>query len=163
MSEVAIESVRASLLDPFIEATGTTLREMAGVEAVPCADPGPADARTRWDITSVVGLTTAAGGGALAVGFPRAAAAALAERMLAAVPVAIDDGMIADCAGELVNVIAGQAKALLHGTQYAFRHGTPTALAGPDRPIPCDPGASGFRIPFVCEVGEFEVFVAVPL
>jgi CheY-specific phosphatase CheX len=82
--------------------------------------------------------------------FPEATAAALARRVLAEAAVELSTEMIRDCMGEVANVVAGQAKALLFGTPFHFTLSTPTVLAGHA------PVAGGSQVVvFDSDVGEF--------
>lgn len=117
---------RDELLAAFDTGVITALREMAGVEAV---RRGPADAAA--DVAVALRLDIGAGWWAV-LAFPTATAAALVRRVLAGVADEPDAAMTRDCAAELLNVTAGQAKTLLYGTPHHFTFATPTALpAGP--------------------------------
>jgi len=59
--------------------------------------------------------------GSLVLIFPQRTAEALADRMLAGVSIDVGDQLIRDCAGEIGNVVAGQAKALLSGRAIRLR------------------------------------------
>ena len=129
------------LLGAFAAAVEATLRDMAGVEAVRRDPAAPADVAVamrlegdavRWAV----------------LGLPAATAAALARRVLAdaAEP---DAAMTRDCAAEVLNVIAGQAKTLLYGTPYHFTFTTPTAP-------PAGAGA-GAAIGFGSDCGPFVI------
>src|SRR5881397_517540 len=90
--------------------------------------------KTVNDVTAVIKLTFCSTG-SLVLGFPRDMAQALAQRLLVDSGAEVDDALIRDCVGEIANVVAGQAKAVLHGTPYRFTHSTPTIFLGPDRTI----------------------------
>lgn len=116
MSEIAAQPVdpatRLQLLEPFIAATTTALGEMAGVEVfVSSVAQGDApDLPT--DVAAIIELTGATNG-LLVFSLPQGTAAALARRVLKDISEEPDDSLIRDCVGEIGNVIAGQAKALL--------------------------------------------------
>lgn len=144
------------LMGPFAEAVAITLREMAGVEAAargaaPATGPGGFA-----DISAVLRLSTG-GEGYLVLSLPAATAAALAARILGDA-VEPDEAMARDCAGELANVIAGQAKAMLVGSPHHFTFGTPRVAAG-------DPGlppGDRWVAEFVSELGEFSLHLCLP-
>ena len=62
-----------------------------------------------------------------------------------------DDAMVRDCAAELLNVTAGQAKTLLYGTPHHFTFATPTAL-----PVGA---AGGAGVGYDSECGAFSLRV----
>jgi len=121
--------VRERVLEPFLEAVRVTLREWAGTEAVVRSVYRRTTHRTFGDVSAVLGLRSATEG-ALALSFPERTAACLAERILGGVAEERDADMVGDCLGEIANVVAGQAKALLLGTPYHFVLRTPTVVRG---------------------------------
>jgi CheY-specific phosphatase CheX len=66
----------------------------------------------------------------------------------------LDPAMVADCMGEIANIIAGQAKALLHGTPNHFVFSTPTVTLGEQKMVFKDKMTS-LVIAFECEQGPF--------
>src|SRR6185436_12676095 len=57
---------------------------------------------------------------------------ALARRILTGAAVELNPALLADCLGEIVNVVAGQAKALLAGTPYHFHFSPPSIVSADD-------------------------------
>jgi CheY-specific phosphatase CheX len=131
---------RDELVAAFDAGAAAALREMAGVEVV---RRGPADAPA--GVAVALRLNVGAGWWAV-IAFPPATAAALARRVLADVTVEPDDAMTRDCAAEVLNVTAGQAKTLLFGTPHHFTFATPTAPPA---------GADGPGVGFDSECGPF--------
>jgi chemotaxis protein CheX len=127
--------VRELLLAPFVTAVETVLRELAMTESAErCAYQVRSHAHHRGaDLVAMLDLSAATVGG-LALGFAAGTAMALARRMLSETMPNPDDGLIRDCIGEIANVTAGQAKALLHGTQHAFTFGTPRITSTAELP-----------------------------
>ncbi|MBN9521487.1 chemotaxis protein CheX [bacterium] len=134
--------MRDELLGAFDTGVVTALREMAGVEAV---HRGPADATA--DVAVALRLDIGAGWWAV-LALPSATATALARRVLAGVADEPDDAMIRDCAAEVLNVTAGQAKTLLYGTPHHFTFATPTTPPA---------GTAGAAIGFDSECGVFSL------
>src|SRR5262245_47953055 len=153
--------IRLHLVEPFIAATNAALSEMVGAEAIvqnvrQQTNPAPLN-----DITAVVEIT-ATTNGFLVLSFPKPTAAALTARILAGTAQAPDENLIRDCVGEMANVIAGQAKALLAGGPYQCTFSIPKVLAG----------ASDFRPPqrsnclvisFRSDKGEFALQLLRPV
>ncbi len=144
------------LLEPFVAAVATTLREMAGVEAVERDRFWTPGGPGRGDVTAILPLAGASAGW-LAVALPAATATAIARRVLAETGVEPDDIMVRDCAGELANVIAGQAKTLAFGTPHHFTLATPTVASGAAIPT-----GGGWAIAFASDIGEFDLVVRLP-
>ena len=147
------------LIEAFTAAVPFALREMAGVEAVardacPAAGDGrsadlsarpPAPTRRRrWATGPELpgGRRPRRWPGGCSPGRTRAGR-----------------GMVRDCMGEVANVVAGQAKALLVGTPSHFTLSTPSrpaaGAAGRD-------GTGGWVIRFDSDAGEFTVHVCPP-
>jgi chemotaxis protein CheX len=142
------------LVDAFAAAVPFALKEMADVEPVVResehernVDEGSAD------MSACVRLTTAAGVWRLILSFPERTAAALARRILVETDVEVSPEMIRDCIGEVANVLAGQAKALLVGRTSHFTLSTPTVQVGDL----AERTADRFVIYFDSNVGEFTV------
>ncbi|QDU21974.1 chemotaxis protein CheX [Urbifossiella limnaea] len=135
---------RDELLGAFDTGVVTSLRELAGVEAVRCGGcVGDAD------VAAALRLDVGAGWWA-ALAFPYATAAALARRVLAGVADEPDAALVRDCVAEFLNVAAGQAKTLLYGTPHHFTFATPTTP--PDT-------AAGDGVGFESECGTFLLYL----
>jgi chemotaxis protein CheX len=160
MSETAAEGaepvdveIREQLLEPFITATRAALAEMASTDVVVravCHNPG----RPAVDGISVVLRLTAATEVSLVLSFPEQTATALARRILAGVSAEVDEQLTRDCVGEIGNVVAGQAKALLAGTPYHFTFSLPRVVTGVDEFRPA-PELDCLMVAFNSEQGEF--------
>jgi chemotaxis protein CheX len=146
--------LREHLLEPFVTAASVALREMAGTEVAVqgvCRNALPA---TLGDVSAVLPLTSGVAG-PLVISFPEQTATGLAVRILEGEAVAVAADVVADCVGEVANVIAGQAKALLAGTPYHFAFGTPRVVSGAGHEIPSRPGEDCLVAVFASDVGTF--------
>lgn len=150
MSEGPHLETPSEVVDAFITAVGTALREMAGVEAFAKSVHPAGNEDAFADLSAVLKLTAGAEG-CFVLSVPNRVAETLARRILTEVVPDPDPSMIRDCLGEVTNVIAGQAKSLLAGTQYHFRFATPTVVEG----RPADVGARDWLVEFASDVGDF--------
>ena len=122
------------LVEAFAVAVPFALREMAGVEVV-ARDAHRATAADGFaDLSAVIRLTASGGEGWMVLSFPGSTASALAQRVLAEVADEVSADMVRDCLGEVANVVAGQAKALLVGRPSHFTLSTPVVRTG-DRAV----------------------------
>jgi chemotaxis protein CheX len=153
---------RVEVVEPFIEAVALTLREMASADVVVQAVYDKKQHRTLGDVSAVLALAFP-GEGRLVLSFPSATATALARRVLADVTDDPEPALVGDCVGELANVIAGQAKALLLGSRYHFTLSTPTVLIGAGREIRHPDGAHCLVVAFSSDLGEFALELSVTL
>jgi CheY-specific phosphatase CheX len=151
VGEGASVDTPTELVDALSEAVPFALREMAGAEVVLRAD-GPATAAdAAGGVSAQIRLTAAAGVWALILNLSDRTAAELARRILTGTPAEVDEGMMQDCAGEVANVVAGQAKALLVGTPLHFTLSTPTVAQR------CDPGDGHRVLRFDSDAGAFAI------
>ncbi len=120
-------------LRPQVEPLGTAVRqtlvEMAGVEVAVQSVHGREAPAALGDIAAVLELASARPG-LLIMSFSTRTAQALAGYVLAEVHEELTPALVQDCMGEITNVIAGQAKALLHGTPHHFSFSPPVVHAG---------------------------------
>jgi CheY-specific phosphatase CheX len=145
-------------LESFVAAVETTLRESAGVEVV-AGSAARAPGIDRFDDVSILLRLDADKPGWLILRIPPATAAELAGRVLGSVEEKPDTALIRDCVAELLNVIAGQAKALVYGTPRHFTLATPTVVTA----APTGDSADQWVIPFNSDVGAFSLLVCLPL
>jgi chemotaxis protein CheX len=145
--------IRDQFLEPFIAATGAALGEMAGTEVVVRAVYWKALHQALGDIAAVLEIRSATEG-FLVLSFPQRTAAALAGRILAGVTAEVDEDLIRDCMGEIANVVAGQAKAMLAGTPYRFAFSLPKVVVGAKELWPPQ-GLDCLVIAFSSTQGEF--------
>jgi chemotaxis protein CheX len=176
-----VDEVRDKLLEPFIAATRAALGEMAGADLVVRAVYRKPMQRALGDIAAVIGLrpvsmesppsypsTPLAGErcrgerAMLLLSFPRRTAAALAGRILAGVATEVDENLIRDCVGEIANVVAGQAKALLAERPVRFGFSLPQVVVNADEFHP-PPGLDCLVVAFTCDRGEFALQLFVEL
>jgi chemotaxis protein CheX len=153
---------RDKLLEPFISAACVTLREMAGTEVLAGSAHETRLENSLTDISAVLRLTSATDG-FLVLSFPECTAYAVARRVLDGVTTELDESMIRDCVGEIANVVAGQAKALLAETPFHFAFSMPKVVVGPDPELRPKQGQDCFVVTLTSDVGEFAMQLAVTL
>ncbi|HPU96821.1 MAG TPA: chemotaxis protein CheX [Candidatus Hydrogenedentes bacterium] len=122
--------VPASIVQQFDQGVKDTLQSMAGVRAVR-VDAWIKDGHAMYgDVSAIIGLSGPVKG-TCALSMPGDLVRRLICRMLGMeenAPVSETD--IRDGAGELVNMTAGRAKALLQHTPYKFDITLPTIITG---------------------------------
>lgn len=140
------------------EAVAVALRELAGVEAVAGDARGVSGTEGFADVSAVLAVTTRDGDGYFVMSFTDRVGTTLAKRVLAEFAAEPGAAMVRDCLGEVVNVVAGQAKTLLSGTPAHFTLATPTVVTG----APTLPAPERLLVPFGSELGEFALHVRLP-
>src|SRR5690348_9250705 len=131
------DALRSRVLAPFLTGLEVALREVARTEVVERTAYQCKTRRVLGDWGAYIELRSDTEG-VLALGFEQATAAALAQRMLADANVVPDVALVRDCACELANVVAGQAKAFLAGTPDRFTFSPPTLTSADLEIVPAE-------------------------
>jgi chemotaxis protein CheX len=121
--------VRAQLADPLITAVRQTLRDMVETEAIVRCVYQRETPTPLGDISALLKISATLEG-VLILSFSMTTAEAMARRVFAEVGTELHAALIQDCMGEIANVVAGQAKALLGGTPYHFVFSSPNVTLG---------------------------------
>ncbi|MDR1507363.1 MAG: chemotaxis protein CheX [Treponema sp.] len=120
-------------IKPFVDVTENVFAEFIGAK-LEVGNPyfSKAEAISEWDISAVIGLTGEANG-AVVVSMRSALAEKLTEKLTGKPHTSID-GEVVDAVGEIVNIIAGNAK---KGLEEAFRLiiSLPTIIQGQNHQI----------------------------
>jgi chemotaxis protein CheX len=146
------------LVEAFTAAVPFALKEMADVEAV-IRDSRVASAADSFaDVAATIWLTTSRGVGRFTLGFPELTAAELARRILADAAIAMSPDLVRDCIGEVANVVAGQAKTQLVGSDSHFTLSTPMVQIGDQ----VQRTRSRWIIQFDSNIGEFIAHIFPP-
>lgn len=145
------------LVPTLTDAVRVAFRDLAGIDAE-LRDARDTHEPVGAGICAVLAVSTGAGGGGFALAATEPAARALARHVLGDACPDPDAGIVRDCLGEVVNVIAGQAKTLLYGTPFHFTLGTPTVTDG----APELAARDRLRLTFASDLGEFALHVALP-
>jgi chemotaxis protein CheX len=141
-------------LEPFIAAVCQALGEMASTQVVVRALYQRTLDNPLGDLSAVLALRSA-NVEALVLSFPERTAAALCRRILAEANQEVDESLIRDCAGEIANVVAGQAEAMLAETPYPFAFSVPQVLAGSSPELQPKQDRDCVVVAFSSDLGEF--------
>jgi CheY-like chemotaxis protein/CheY-specific phosphatase CheX len=149
------------LAQPFLAAVTETFDGLLGIEAIGTlvADAEPDDRAARESMTALIEFAGPRFGVVL-VTFPIAVARATVERLLQDVG-GVEEGDVSDGVGELANIIAGRAKAVLSALGLGtIDMSTPTVVTGFSLADLGLHDADWSRIDFATEVGTFTLRVA---
>lgn len=153
--------VDAEFLNPFLTATKTTLETQASLKL----NPGkPFVKKTREasniDVAGVLNLTCAQFSGSIAICFPAAVFLKIYEKMLGEVHQAINQE-VQDAAGEILNIIFGQAKTMLKEKGFNLERAIPTVLAGDNLKVQFSSSSPAIVLPFESDVGTFHMEIVL--
>jgi chemotaxis protein CheX len=149
--------IDTEFINPFLTATLKVLEIQASTKAV----AGKiylkkADDRSSGDISGVIGLVSEAFNGSVVISFPEKTFLTVISRMLGeefgSITKELENG-----AGELTNIIFGQAKIGLNDKGYGIKTALPSVIVGRDHSV--SSGARGITVvvPFGSDAGEFFV------
>jgi len=154
-------SVDVNFLNPFVEGTVVTLKQMADMECQRTGLRLNQDAKVKGDISGTIGLSGNAEG-FVSVSFTNAVAKKIVAKMLM-----IDDGEtvtdadLQDGVGELMNVVAGYAKAQLVNTEHSFQLSIPNVIYGGPHNLGQPRGIPVFVLDFAAAGDTFHVMVCL--
>lgn len=155
------KALDVNFINPFLSATMTVLKVQASTEAKPGA-PYKKDPSEKYfgDISGVIGLVSEAFVGSVVISFPETTFLKIMSRMLGEEYTAITKE-IEDGAGELTNIIFGQAKVALNEKGYGIRTAIPSVVSGKDHSVQSVTRGSRIVIPFETNVGKFVVEICL--
>ena len=147
-------------INPFIEGVQELFSTMLGSEAVR-GDLSLANDMSRpRDITALIGLSGTVRS-TVSLTFPAATALAVASQLMGMEIKAVDD-TVSDAVGELVNMIAGSAKAKLHtGEGEPVQLSLPTVVRGSSYVMDSPKGSTCLDVSFSSTLGPFSLRVSL--
>lgn len=150
-------SIRAEHVNPFILSNLETFVKMVGVEVKPGKPVLKQDARLDYDISGIIGLSGKVIG-TVSLSFPEATALAVCNKFMSA-DLKVMNAEILDAVGELINIVAGNAKKGL--TEFNIEISLPSVVVGKNHRIVEPKGSVGFVIPFTSSLGNFHMAVSL--
>lgn len=153
--------MNVDFINPFIGSTLKALEVMASVRPERGKPFVKGDHAAKGDISGVIGLAGEATG-SVAVTFPGSLARKIYRRMVGEEAGGLTDE-VRDSVGELVNMIAGGAKAALAQQGFAFRIAIPSIVVGPGHTIEHKGKGPCLAVPFTIEGETFWLEVSFVL
>lgn len=142
-------------INPFLKSVTTTFATMLAADTQR-GDLAIGDAKHRtFPISAVIGLSGGASG-MVVINLSTEVALKAASAMLMEEKGEVDDDVL-DAVGELVNVIAGQAKAELE--EYSLSVGLPNVVTGDGHEIRFPSSTPPLVVPFQTEIGPLRLEV----
>lgn len=108
-------------------------------------------------ITALIGLSGPARG-TVALSFPVKTALALAGHLVGSKLTVVDD-TVSDAVAELVNIVAGRAKADFSDHEIPVNLSLPTVIRGDSYNVECPSNATWLSVPFTSDMGPFSLRV----
>jgi chemotaxis protein CheX len=154
-------SIDVEFLNPFVEGTIATMKQMANLDCERTGLGLSSDARSRGDISGTIGLSGDAEG-FVSISFSDGLARKIIAKMLMMEEgETVADEDIQDGVGEFMNVVAGFAKAKLVNTEHSFMLSIPNVIYGGPHSVSQPRGIPVFSIDFITEGEIFHVLVCL--
>lgn len=150
-------SIRAEHINPFIVSSMETFSKMVACEAKPGKPMLKKDSRLDYDISGIIGLSGKIIG-SMAMSFPEPTAIAVCNKFMAAGYADLHEDIL-DAVGELVNIVAGNAKKGL--AEFDIEISLPNVIVGHNHRIIEPKGALAFVVPFSTPYGGFHMAVSL--
>ncbi|HOG63821.1 MAG TPA: chemotaxis protein CheX [Spirochaetota bacterium] len=151
--------MKVEYINPFVVATQSVFRAMMNVEAV-AGKPflfDPVTGSHAYDISGIIGLSGETTG-AVVLSFTKLCALKSVSAF-SGMEIKIFDQTVVDAIGELINIIAGNAKKDL--TDFKLNISLPSVVTGHSHRLNWPTGVPVIMIPFTSELGEFSISVSL--
>jgi chemotaxis protein CheX len=158
---VTARTLDVNFINPFLLATVNVLEIQASTKAI----QGQIYKKTskdqfNGDISGVIGLISDAFSGSVVITFPKDTFLKIMSRMLGE-EVTVINKDIEDGAGELTNIIFGQAKVSLNEKGYGIKTAIPSVISGEGHSVLQMTDGPRVVIPFETDVGKFFVEICL--
>ena len=146
-----------SYANPFIVSTIETFKKMLNIEVKTGKVALKPDENYTYDVSGVIGLSGEAQG-AICLSFPQDVALKAVSALLG-MEIKEMGPDVTDGIGELVNIVAGNAKQYL--TKYSLSISLPKVITGKDIKLAPTKGIPGLMVPFISSLGDFAIEISL--
>jgi len=146
-----------SYANPFIVSTIETFKKMLNIEGKTGKIALKASSAYTYDVSGVIGLSGEAQG-SISLSFPKDVALKAVSALLG-MEIKEMGPDVSDGIGELVNIVAGNAKQYL--TKYSLSISLPKVIIGRDLQLAPTKGVPTLVVPFISSLGEFAIEISL--
>lgn len=150
--------MNVEFVNPFLESIINVLATMANTEASPDKPFLKCETSATGDVTGIIGLTGEQAKGSFAITFTEPAILYIVSQMLGESVEKVDNS-VADCVGEITNMVTGGAKKIFSEKGYKFDMAIPSTIIGKGHSITHKTSGNIICIPFKTMAGSFFVEV----
>jgi len=143
--------------NPFIVSTIETFKKMLNIEGKTGKVALKVNNSYSYDVSGVIGLSGEAQG-AICLSFPKEVALKAVSALLG-MEIKEMGPDVSDGIGELVNIVAGNAKQYL--TKYSLSISLPKVIIGKDLVLAPTKGVPTLVVPFISSLGEFAIEISL--
>ncbi len=150
-----------NFINPFLGATLHVLKVQANIEAAPgkVYMKKPAD-NLKGDVSGVIGIVSDTFNGSVIISFPEATFLNVIGSMLGETYTELNKEIL-DGAGEITNMIFGQAKITLNERGYGIKIALPQVITGKGHSLSAMSKGPTVVIPFTSPAGDFFVEISL--
>ena len=150
-----------NFVNPFLHATLNTLKVQASIEATPGKPYLKKDDITMsGDVSGVIGIVSETFNGSVVISFPESTFLKVMSGMLGEEITTLSKDIL-DGAGEITNMIFGQAKVTLNDRGYGIKMALPTVVSGKGHTLSALSKGPIVVVPFTSPVGNFFVEICL--
>lgn len=149
-----------NFVNPFLAATLHVLKVQAGIEAIAQKIYLKEEEKMLGDISGVIGIVSDSFNGSVVISFPEKTFLAVMSGMLGENYTEVSQEII-DGAGEITNMIFGQAKIVLNDQGYGIKTALPSVVTGKDHHLHGVTKGPVVIVPFTSGVGNFFVEICI--
>lgn len=148
-------------VNPFLTATVHVLKVQAQIDAQAgrVSVKKPTD-KSSGDISGVIGIVSDTFDGSVVISFPEATFLKIMSNMLGETYTEINKDIV-DGAGELTNMIFGQAKIVLNEKGYGIKTAIPSVISGKNHTLSAMTKGPIVVVPFESQAGNFFVEICL--
>lgn len=150
-----------AFINPFLEATLHVLEIQAQIKAIPgklCLKKNEKDFSS--DISGIIGIVSDSFNGSVVISFPESTFLKVMSSMLGETFTQINKDIL-DGAGEITNMIFGQAKIALNEKGYGIKTALPSVVHGKSHILTAQTKGPVVVIPFESAAGNFHVEICL--
>lgn len=148
-------------INAFVSATIEVLKVQTQVEAkAGTLVPGSKTGAVAGDVSGVIGITAGTVNGTAVLTFPEQTFLKIISSMLGETYTKLEPEIV-DGAGELTNMIFGQAKLVLNKKDYGVQMAIPSVVTGKNHMISGITKGAIVQIPFESNAGNFFLIIAL--
>lgn len=150
-------AIRPEHINPFILSNMETFTKMLSLTAKPGKAMLKVHSKLDYDVSGLIGLSGKVIG-SVAMSFPEPSALAICNKFMGAAYTDMSEDIL-DAVGELVNIVAGNAKKGL--SEFDIEISLPNVIVGHNHRIVEPKGAISFVVPFTTDLGGFHMGVSL--
>lgn len=155
------KTLDTEFINPFLNATLHVLKVQTGIEAIPQKIylKNTNDSLT-GDVSGIIAIVSDSFCGSVVISFPEKTFLGIMSGMLGETYTELNKDII-DGAGEITNMIFGQAKTVLNEKGYGIKIAIPSVITGKDHSLSAMTKGAVVVIPFSTSVGNFFIEVGL--